>query len=122
MVDITLPKGLSGHDLIRDHLYNKGTAFTRAERKALGIDGLLPSAVDTIEEQEARIMYNYHKKSTDIEKYIFLMSLLGSNLTLFNRILVNLKSVIHAPLLAFMLNIVINHHHTVESHAPDDRF
>ncbi len=89
MADITLPKGLSGHEMLNDNLYNKGSAFTDAERVALKIDGLLPPVVNTIEEQEARIMENYHKKPTDIEKYIFLMSLLDYNLILFNRVLVN---------------------------------
>ena len=89
MTDVTIPEGLSGHEIINNNLYNKGTAFTRDERIALRIDGLLPPTVDTIEEQEARVMLNYHKKATDIEKYIFLMSLLGQNLTLFNRVPVN---------------------------------
>jgi malate dehydrogenase (oxaloacetate-decarboxylating)(NADP+) len=89
MADVTIPKGLSGHDLLNDHLYNKGSAFTDAERVALKIDGLLPPVVNTIEEQEARVMENYHKKPTDIEKYIYLMALLDYNLILFNRVLVN---------------------------------
>ena len=89
MSDITIPKGLTGQEIIHDNLYNKGTAFTHAERIALGIDALLPPVVHTIEEQEARIMANYRKKTSDIEKYIFLMALLDRNLTLFNRVLVN---------------------------------
>jgi malate dehydrogenase (oxaloacetate-decarboxylating)(NADP+) len=89
MADVTIPKGLAGHELISNHLYNKGTAFTEAERIALQIDGLLPPVMSTIEEQEARIMFNYHKKPSNIEKYIFLMSLLDRNLILFNRVLVN---------------------------------
>jgi malate dehydrogenase (oxaloacetate-decarboxylating)(NADP+) len=89
MADVTIPKGLSGHDLLNDHLYNKGSAFTNAERVALKIDGLLPPVVNTIEEQEARVMENYRKKPTDIEKYIYLMALLDYNLILFNRVLVN---------------------------------
>ena len=89
MTDVTIPKGLSGHEIMNNHLYNKGSAFTDAERIALRIDGLLPPVVNTIEEQEVRIMENYRKKSTDIEKYIFLMALLDYNLILFNRVLVN---------------------------------
>ncbi len=89
MADITIPKGLSGREIIYDNLYNKGTAFNNEERIALKIDGLLPPVVNTIEEQEARVMENYYQKSTDIEKYIFLMGLLDYNLTLFNRVLVN---------------------------------
>jgi len=89
MPDATIPKGLTGHKLLSDPLYNKWTAFTDAERKALKIDGLLPPVVNTIEEQEARVMENYHKQATNIDKYIFLMALLENNFTLFNRVLVN---------------------------------
>ena len=89
MSDITIPDGISGHELLCDNFYNKWTAFTEAERVALKLDGLLPPVVNTIEEQEARIMENYHKQATNIDKYIFLMSLLDHNMTLFNRVLVN---------------------------------
>jgi malate dehydrogenase (oxaloacetate-decarboxylating)(NADP+) len=89
MTVLTIPKGLTGHQMLNNHLYNKGSAFTNAERVALKIDGLLPPVVNTIEEQEARVMENYHKKPTDIEKYIYLMALLDYNLILFNRVLVN---------------------------------
>ncbi|MDJ0830632.1 MAG: NAD-dependent malic enzyme, partial [Desulfobacterales bacterium] len=89
MGNITIPKGLTGQEILNDNLYNKGMAFTNAERIALGIDGLLPPMVSTIEEQEVRVMDNYHQKSTNLAKYIFLMSLLDQNLTLFNRVLVN---------------------------------
>ncbi len=89
MGNITIPKGLTGQEILNDNLYNKGMAFTNAERISLGIDGLLPPMVSTIEEQEVRVMDNYHQKSTNLAKYIFLMSLLDQNLTLFNRVLVN---------------------------------
>jgi len=65
MPDATIPKGLTGHQLLSDPLYNKWTAFTNAERVALKIDGLLPPVVNTIEEQEARVMENYHKQSSE---------------------------------------------------------
>jgi len=89
MTDVTIPKGLSGHEIMNNHLYNKGSAFTDAERIALRIDGLLPPVVNTIEEQEVRIMENYHKQSSDIDKYVLLMALLDYNLILFNHVLVN---------------------------------
>jgi malate dehydrogenase (oxaloacetate-decarboxylating) len=53
MADVTIPKGLTGHEIISDNLYNKGTAFTNAERIALRLDGLLPPVVNTIEEQDS---------------------------------------------------------------------
>jgi malate dehydrogenase (oxaloacetate-decarboxylating)(NADP+) len=78
------PKGIN---LLKEGLYNKGMAFTAAEREALGIDGLLPPAIATIETQIARNMENFRKKPSDIEKYIFMMSVLDHNVTLYCRIL-----------------------------------
>ena len=49
MSDVKIPEGMTGHEIINDNLYNKGTAFTNAERAALRIDGLLPPVVNTIE-------------------------------------------------------------------------
>jgi len=78
-----LPKG---EVLLHDPLLNKGTAFTHAEREALGLRGLLPPNVHTIEEQLARVMDNYRHKSTDLERYIHLVSLQDRNETLFYRL------------------------------------
>jgi len=90
-----------GHELLNDNVYNKGTAFSRRERRALGIDGLLPSAVSSIETQVERVMGNYRKKPTDIEKYIFMTALRERNLTLFNRVLLEnlqeMMSIIYTP-------------------------
>ncbi len=60
-----------------------------AERKALGLEGLLPPAVFSMEEQAHRILENFRKKPTDIEKYIFLIALMDRNLTLFYRVLLD---------------------------------
>lgn len=80
---------LSGFNLLNDPIYNKGIAFTASEREALGIDGLLPPVIATIDLQVARSMANFRKKTSDIEKYIFMMSLIDRNLTLYCRILVD---------------------------------
>ncbi|HCM38886.1 MAG: NAD-dependent malic enzyme [Bdellovibrionales bacterium GWB1_52_6] len=79
-----IPKGTA---LLNDPLFNKGSAFTMAERSALGLSGLLPSQVCTIENQVERVMENYHKKSTDLERYIHLVSLQDRNETLFYRVI-----------------------------------
>ncbi|MGD8243311.1 MAG: NAD-dependent malic enzyme [Desulfobacterales bacterium] len=78
----------TGASLLHDNRYNKGTAFTREERKKFQIEGLLPPRVFTIEDQVARAITLFRNKPTDIEKNVFLMSLLDRNLTLYNRILV----------------------------------
>jgi malate dehydrogenase (oxaloacetate-decarboxylating)(NADP+) len=79
----------SGAALLHDPLVNKGTAFTLAERKALGLEGLLPPHVHTLEEQVARVMDNYRNKQTDLERYIHLVSLQDRNETLFYKVVVD---------------------------------
>ena len=78
-----------GEDLITTPIFNKGTAFTDRERDELGLRGLLPPRVATMEEQVARVTENYRHKTTDLERYIHLMSLLDRNETLFYRILLD---------------------------------
>jgi malate dehydrogenase (oxaloacetate-decarboxylating)(NADP+) len=68
---LNLPKGAA---LLHEPLFNKGSAFTEAERLALGIKGLLPPYVQTMEEQVSRVMENYRAKQTDLERYIHLIT------------------------------------------------
>ncbi len=77
----------TGAALLRDPSLNKGTAFTEAERDALGLRGLLPPHVHTMDEQLMRVLKNLRSKPTDLEKYIFLVSLQDRNKTLFYRVL-----------------------------------
>ncbi|RJR41163.1 MAG: NAD-dependent malic enzyme [Deltaproteobacteria bacterium] len=76
----------TGVMLIRDPAFNKGTAFTEKEREILGLRGLLPPKVHTMEEQILRVLENVRRKPNDIEKYIFMISLQDRNKTLFYRI------------------------------------
>jgi malate dehydrogenase (oxaloacetate-decarboxylating)(NADP+) len=76
-----------GEHLLNFPLLNKGTAFTERERDELGLRGLLPPRVCTIEEQSARVLDNYREKPTDLERYIHLVALLDRNETLFYRVL-----------------------------------
>src|SRR6187200_3534245 len=75
-----------GEALLRDPLTNKGTAFTEGERADLGLDGLLPPTVSTMDQQLARVYENYRAKSTPLERYIHLASLQDRNETLFFRL------------------------------------
>ena len=90
-----------GVELLHDPLLNKGTAFTEAERDALGLRGLLPSHPATMAEQVERVMSNYRAKPNDLEKYIYLASLHDRNETLFYRVVVDhideLMPVIYTP-------------------------
>jgi len=75
-----------GPGLLANSLLNKGTAFTERERDALGLRGLLPPRVFTIEEQLERTLSNYRRKENALEKYIYLTSLQNRNETLFYRL------------------------------------
>ena len=78
-----------GVDLLRDPLNNKGTAFTDAERDALGLRGLLPARVHTQSEQAARIMTNLRALSDPLEKYVALNALHDRNEALYFRIVID---------------------------------
>jgi len=76
-----------GQRLLRQPMFSKGTAFTRDERAALGLEGLLPDAISTIEQQEHRVYRNIMKKEDALERYIGLAALQDRNETLFYRLL-----------------------------------
>jgi malate dehydrogenase (oxaloacetate-decarboxylating)(NADP+) len=75
-----------GMALLRDPLLNKGTAFTEAERDALGLRGFLPAHVLSMDEQVARVLVNLRSLPNDLEKYIALNSLHDRNEALFFRV------------------------------------
>lgn len=76
----------TGAALLHHPVFNKGTAFTPAERDAFGLHGLLPPHVSTQEQQVARVMGNFRVKTSDLEKYIFMIALLDRNQRLFYRV------------------------------------
>lgn len=73
----------TAQEILNDPFINKGTAFTLEERKALNLVGLLPTAVQTLEEQREQTYKEYQKKDSDLEKRIYLMTLFNTNRTLF---------------------------------------
>jgi malate dehydrogenase (oxaloacetate-decarboxylating) len=75
-----------GEALLRDRFTNKSTAFTADEREQLGLDGLVPPAVSTMDQQLARVYENYRVKQTPLERYIHLAGLQDRNETLFFRL------------------------------------
>ena len=79
----------SGLALLRDPALNKGTAFSDAERDALGLRGLLPPHVCSQEEQLARVLENVRRKPSPLEKYIDLNALHDRNETLFFRLVID---------------------------------
>jgi malate dehydrogenase (oxaloacetate-decarboxylating)(NADP+) len=78
-----------GAALLRDPTLNKGTAFTEAERDALGIRGLLPPAIVTQEEQVKRVLANFRAKPSPLDKYVNLAALHDRNEALFFRIVID---------------------------------
>ena len=71
------------HDILNNPFLNKGTAFTLEERKKLGLIGLLPPYVQTIEEQATQTYEQLQTKVNDVEKRLFLMEIFNTNRTLF---------------------------------------
>jgi malate dehydrogenase (oxaloacetate-decarboxylating)(NADP+) len=78
-----------GVKILHDPVRNKGTAYTEAERDYLSLRGLLPPRVHPPAEQELRVLNNVRAKPTDLERYLYLVSLQDRNETLFYRVIMN---------------------------------
>lgn len=74
---------MKAHDILNNPFLNKGTAFTNEERQELGLVGLLPPYVQTLEEQAAQTYHHYQQKQSNLEKRLFLMEIFNTNRTLF---------------------------------------
>jgi malate dehydrogenase (oxaloacetate-decarboxylating) len=83
----TLPANLRGQGLLDDPLYNKGTAYTEKEREKLGLSGLLPPHVDSIQDQLTRAYDAFQDMDGDLHKHINLRQLQDTNEVLFYRLL-----------------------------------
>lgn len=90
-----------GFDVLRTPQINKGTAFTLEERRALGLIGLLPPAVLTMEQQAERAYELFKKQADDLARYTFLTALQDRNETLFAHLLashvVEMLPIIYTP-------------------------
>lgn len=82
-------ESLRGCDLIDQPLLNKGTAFTEEERARLGLYGLLPPHVETLEEQVSRAYDAYGGFETDLERHVYLRTLQDTNEVLFYRLVID---------------------------------
>src|ERR1700682_2554624 len=78
-----------GTALLQDPALNKGTAFTEAERETFHLRGLLPPHVSSQEQQLGRVLENFRRQSSDLEKYINLRALHDRNEVLFFRLLMD---------------------------------
>lgn len=92
------PRGIN---LLQDPDLNKGTAFTEAERKALGLQGLLPPRVSSQQQQVQHILNNFRRKPNDLEKYLYLIGLQDRNEQLFYKALMDnleeLSPIVYTP-------------------------
>jgi malate dehydrogenase (oxaloacetate-decarboxylating) len=96
-----------GRSLLRDPRHNRGTAFTAEQRAALGLDGLLPPAVLTLEDQAMRAYEQYRSQPGDLLRNSFLAALHDRNEVLYYRLLEeHLKEmlpIIYAPVVALAI-------------------
>ena len=78
-----VPANLSAQEIITNPLLNKGTAFTQTERDALGLNGLLPAKVETLQEQVQRCLAVLKNLPGNLERHIYLRDLQDINETLY---------------------------------------
>ena len=78
-----------GQVLLEQPLRNKGTAFTEEERSRLGLLGLLPPHVETIDQQADRCYQAFLQQSSDLEQHVYLRNLQDANETLFYRVVID---------------------------------
>ncbi len=76
-----------GRSVLSNPMLNRGTAFTPDERRALGLQGLLPSGVMGLEGQLRRVYAQYRRQSDDLAKNVFLANMRDRNEVLFYRLL-----------------------------------
>src|SRR6478752_9258915 len=84
-MNLTTLDGKRGIDVLRDPELNKATAFTEIEKQELGIVGLVPDVTETEDVQLSRVLMQLGHKTTDLERYIYLVNLLDHDETLFYR-------------------------------------
>jgi malate dehydrogenase (oxaloacetate-decarboxylating) len=91
-----------GMELLKDSLLNKSTAFTAEEKELFELHGLIPSTVETLEEQVTRCQGAYSAKTTCLEKHIYLRALQDTNEVLFYRFILNnledIMPIIYTPI------------------------
>lgn len=95
---------MKSHEILNNPFLNKGTAFTMEERKELGLIGLLPPYVQSIEEQAEQAYQHFLRKPSDLEKRLFLIEIFNTNRTLFyylfNHHIVEFNPIVYDPVIA----------------------
>jgi len=98
------PSHLKGMQLLQSPAWNKGTAFTNQERTLLGLHGLLPHQIESIDEQLVRAYAAYLSKKTPLGRHIHLRALQDNNEILFYRLLLahieEMMPIVYTPVVA----------------------
>src|SRR5580700_3436662 len=96
-----IPRGMN---LLDAALLNKGTAFTQTERTGFALHGLLPTEVETLEQQVVRAYEAYQRKDDDLERHIYLRALQDTNEVLFYKLLLDhieeMTPIVYTPTVA----------------------
>jgi malate dehydrogenase (oxaloacetate-decarboxylating) len=99
-----MPQSRRSMELLNNQTLNKGTAFTNEERARLGLHGLLPPQVETLDEQVTRAYGAYKRKDDDLERHIYLRALEDTNEVLFYRLLLDhieeMTPIVYTPVVA----------------------
>ena len=94
----------SAYEILNNPFLNKGTAFTHEERQRLGLTGLLPHAMQTIDQQSQQAYAHYNQKPSLLEKRQFLMEIFNTNRTLFYHLfgqhIVEMMPIVYDPVIA----------------------
>ena len=121
-----LTVSVKGQHLLTHPLTNKGTAFTIAERDALGLHGLLPTHVESIEDRAARVRAQYEMLETDLERHVLLRGVQDYDETLFLRLLLDdiktLMPIVYTPVVGEAcqkFSMIYQHHRGLFLSYPD---
>lgn len=95
---------MKAYEILNNPFLNKGTAFTKEERKNLGLEGLLPPVVQTLEQQAAQTYELFSRKDSLLQKREFLMRIFSTNRTLFFKVfsdhVVEMMPIVYDPVIS----------------------
>jgi malate dehydrogenase (oxaloacetate-decarboxylating) len=101
VIDVVKQSELSGAASLNSPVFNKGTAFTHDERVRLGLNGLIPPHIETLDEQANRAYEAFKRKEDDLERHIYLRALQDTNEVLFYRLVLDhleeMMAVVYTP-------------------------
>lgn len=95
---------MKAYEILNNPFLNKGTAFTKDERQKLGLEGLLPPVVQTLEQQATQVYELFTRKDSLLQKREFLMRIFSTNRTLFFKVfsehIVEMMPIVYDPVIS----------------------